>query len=150
MKQFRSTILLIATSILLCACPKDENGHRYITFINKSERDISCQDFWSGSIIEADTLFQCGVGAVGIPANSLCKFPSLNHSGWETDFKLIPYIQFLVMDDSTYVYYSKMLNYQLIENCDTIRKYVPILHTYRLTLEDLQRMNWTVVYPPEE
>jgi len=34
--------------------------------------------------------------------------------------------------------------------CDTIRKYVPILHTYRLTSEDLQRMNWTVVYSPEE
>jgi hypothetical protein len=34
--------------------------------------------------------------------------------------------------------------------CDTIRKYVPILYTYRLTLEDLQRMNWMIVYPPEE
>jgi len=36
------------------------------------------------------------------------------------------------------------------EPCDTIRKYVPILHRYQLTLEDLQRMNWTVVYPPPE
>ena len=26
-------------------------------------------------------------------------------------------------------------------HCDTIKKHVPILHCYRLTLEDLQRMN---------
>jgi len=36
------------------------------------------------------------------------------------------------------------------EPCDTIRKYVPVLHTYQLTLEDLQQMNWMVVYPPGE
>jgi len=143
MKQFKVIILLIATSMLLCACPKKEDGHRYITFINKSERDISCQNFWSGHITDADTLFQCRLGAVGIPADSLCNFPSLNHSGWETDFRAIPYIQFSVMDDEIFWQHH-------LEPCDTIRKNVPILHIYRLTLSDLQQMNWTVVYPPEE
>jgi hypothetical protein len=142
MKQFKITILMIATSMLLCACPNKEDGHRYITFVNKSERDISCQDFWSGHITDADTLFQCRIGAVGIPTDSLCNFPSLNHSGWETDFRAIPYMQFLVMDRDVYWQYHS-------EPCDSIRKYVPVLHCYRLTLEDLQRMNWTVVYPPE-
>jgi len=147
MKQFRVTILLIATSVLLCACPnKDENGHRYITFINKSGKDISCQDFWSGHITEADTLFQCRMGAVRIPADSLFNFPSgESHRGgtWEDDFRTIPFIQFLIMDDELLWQYH-------LEPCDTIRKHVPVLHLYRLTLKDLQRMNWTVVFPPEE
>jgi hypothetical protein len=34
--------------------------------------------------------------------------------------------------------------------CDTFRKYVPILHRYQFTIEDMERMNWTIVYPPEE
>lgn len=33
--------------------------------------------------------------------------------------------------------------------CDTIQKYVPVLYRYQLKLEDLEQMNWTVVYPPE-
>jgi hypothetical protein len=142
MKQFKIIIVFITISMLLCGCP-NEYGHSYITFINKSERDISCQDFWSGHITDVDTLFQCRIGAVRIPADSLCNFPSLNHFGWETDFRAIPYIQFLVMDRDIYWKFR-------LEPCDTIRKYVPILHCYRLTLEDLQRMNWTVIYPPEE
>lgn len=143
MEQIKIAILLVATSILLCACPNKEDGHRYIIFVNKSERDISCQDFWSGHITDADTLFQCRIGAVRIPADSLCNFPSLNHSGWETDFNSIPFIQFLVTDDETYFKYMQ-------EPCDTIHKHVPILHRYRLTLADLQQMNWIVVYPPKE
>ncbi|GHU75013.1 hypothetical protein FACS189413_19680 [Bacteroidia bacterium] len=145
MKQLNAIILLITTSILLCACPdKDENGHRYITFVNKSGKFIACQEFWSGHITDADTLFQCRIAAFGIPVDSLCSFYSLNQSGWETDFEAIPCIQFLIMDGDIYKEYITP------PDCDTIRKYVPILHCYRLTLEDLQRMNWRVVYPPKE
>jgi len=144
MKQIRTIILLIAIPILLCACPDKEDGHRYITFINKSGQIIACQEFWSGHITNADTLFQCAIAAVGIPADSLFNFPSLNHSGWETDFRAIPYIQYLIMDGEIY------REYIAPPDCDTIRKYVPILHRYQLTLEDLQRMNWTVIYPPED
>ena len=143
MKQIKKILLLIATSMLLYACPEKEEGHRYIVFVNKSDRDISVQDFWSGHITDADTLFQCRIGAVHIPVDSLLNFPSLNYSGWETDFNAIPFIQFLVMDDETFVEYW-------MAPCDTIRKNVPVLHRYQLTLADLQRMNWTVVYPPVE
>jgi len=65
--------------------------------------------------------------------------------GWERDFTVIPYIQILVMDNDIYTFYISKFNY----NCDSISNYVPILHCYQLKLEDLQRMNWTVVYPPE-
>ena len=144
MKQLKIAILFIATSMLLCACKNKEEGHCYITFINKSGQMIACQEFWSVHITESDTLYQCRIPAAGIPADSLVNFSSLNDSGWETDFRAIPYIQYLIMDGDIY---KDFIN---PPNCDTIRKYVPILHRYRLTLEDLQRMNWTVVYPPEE
>ena len=143
MKQFKTAVLLIIACITLCACPRIEEGHRYTIFVNKSESEIVCQALSWGNITNADTLFQCRTGAVGIPANSSHNFSSLDNSGWEADFKLIPYLQFSVMDAETYDKY-------ITEPCDTIRKYVPILHTYRLSLSDLQRMNWTVVYPPEE
>jgi hypothetical protein len=34
--------------------------------------------------------------------------------------------------------------------CDTFRKYVPILYCYQFTIEELEKKNWTIVYPPEE
>jgi hypothetical protein len=145
MKQFKFTILLIAASILLCACPKDENGHRDIAFVNNSEREIACQEiFGDGESTNSDTLFHCRMSAIGIHANSSYIFECDEYaSGWEVEFKNIPYLQLLVMDAETYDKY-------IAEPCDTIRKYVPVLHIYRLTLSDLQRMNWTVIYPPEE
>jgi len=149
MKKLKIIIISIAACILLYACPCKEAGHNFINFVNSSDRDVSCQTLWWGNISESDTLFQCRAGVDKIVAGSSHIFNSLNNSGWEDDFTVIPYLQFLIMDDSTFKYYSEKLNHQLIENCDTIRKYVPILYCYRLTLEDLQRMNWTVVYPPE-
>jgi hypothetical protein len=144
MKQFRISVLLIITSVLLCACPEEE-GHHYIKLLNKSDISIGCQMFWSGNIMNADTIFQCNMATDFIvPADSFHIFEStMRTSNWEDDFKVIPYIQFLIMDGTLFKQYFSA-------SCDTIRKYVPILHTYRLTLEDLQRMNWTVVYPPEE
>lgn len=141
MKKSKIVLLLIVTSILLCACPED-NGHDYISIVNNSEKTIACQEFWSGSIAETDSLYQCRIGIRSILPDSSRLFESLNKS-WEIDFNLIPFIQFIVMDTETYYKYRK-------EPCDTIRKYVPILHRYRLTLEDLQQMDWKVIYPPEE
>lgn len=142
MKQFFFITLLVVTAILLCACPEKEIGHRYVTFTNSSDKEIVCQTFVSGNITEADTLFQCRTGVVGISPNSSYDFCSL-HNSWEVDFNAMSYMQFLVMDARIYDQYIE-------EPCDTIRKYIPVLHIYSLTLEDLQRMNWTVVYPPEE
>jgi|LSQX01.2.fsa_nt_gb hypothetical protein len=141
MKQFRIILFLIATSMLLYACPNKEVGHRYINFLNNSEKKIVCQEFVSGSITDADTIIQCRIGAIGINSHSSYGFSSL-HKSWEIDFQVMPYIQFLVLDAESYDNF-------LAESCDTIRKYVPVLKCYRLTLDDLQQMNWTVVYPAE-
>ena len=33
---------------------------------------------------------------------------------------------------------------------DTLRKYVPVVQRYHLTIKDLERLHWTVSYPPTE
>ncbi len=142
MKKFRNSILLIAISFIFCGCPENEEIHRNIAFVNNSDVEIVCQALVSGNISEKDTLFHCRTGAVGISSNSQHNFSSL-HNSWEIDFEIIPYIQLLVMD-------SKIYDNYIAEPCDTIRKYVPILKRYRLTLSDLRQMNWVVEYPSKD
>lgn len=129
--------------MLFYGCLSNDDGHRYIIFVNNSDKEIGCQEFWSESITNADTLIRCSAGVDGILPNSVHKFKSLSNSGWESDFKMIPYIQYSVIDIEAYDNY-------ISAPCDTIRKYVPIFHIYKLTLEDLERMNWEVVYPASE
>ena len=147
MKQIKITIALIAACVLLYSCWYREDGHKYITFVNKSSSDLRCQEIWQGLITPEDTIYQCQNIPFHISADSLYYIQNAGyHGGWETDFKTISYLQLLIMDETIYLHYVNKFNF----NCDSIRKYVPILHCYQLKLEDLQRMNWTVVYPPEE
>ncbi|MDR1897737.1 MAG: hypothetical protein LBR10_13200 [Prevotellaceae bacterium] len=137
---------MFSSLLLAGSCEQKITGHQYISFVNRTDEKIACQIIWIGKITPADTIFQRQLFATHIPANSTYLFECGNiHRGkaWEDDFKVIPYIQFLILNDNIYQQYY-------LEPCDTIRKYVPILHRYQLTLEDLQRMDWTVVYPPKE
>ena len=139
MKWYKIIALALTVILNACVCLKD--GHRHIMLMNRSRTDIGCQQFWSGHITEADTIFQCNlVTDCIVSPDSLNKFESLNEA-WEIDFRAIPYIQFLILDGELFKKYFSA-------PCDTIRKYVPVLHVYRLTQSDLERMNWTVVYPP--
>ena len=141
-------MLITAASICMASsCDDKSNEHKYFTIINKSSMNIRCQMILQGIITPADTILDCGIVADFISADSIFSIKSPGYSGgWETTFRGVPYLQLLMMNDSMYMHYFTMSNF----NCDTIRKYVPILHRYQLKLEDLQRMNWTVVYPPEE
>ena len=93
-------VLLLLLAFICAGCPK-KKGTQYITFVNNSDREIACQQFWSGHITDADTLYQCRIPAYAIPANNLIEFESLNYC-WEIDFKAIPFIQFLIMDEKIY------------------------------------------------
>ena len=145
MKQFiRIIILLIMACISLCACPEHEDEHRYITIINQSDKEIAYQELINWS----DTSFYCSSHSISflfnIPANSSRMHEvNIRSSSWESYLNNGQIMDIFVADAELYEEYWQ-------QPCDTIRKYVPILHNYRLTLEDLQRMNWTVVYPPEE
>ena len=133
------TILVIVACIALCACPIIENGHRFITIVNRTSKTIMFQprEFENTHI---DTAFTCLYGFYIIQRDSSYKFDI--RGTWENELGTTHYLQFLLMDRDVYLQYH-------LESCDTIRKYVPILYRYQLKLEDLQRMNWTVIYPPE-
>jgi len=142
MKQIRVTILLIAISMLLCACPDKGDVHHYITIVNQSDKTIVWQPRFF-RIGEIDEQYDCQYALGSIHSNSSFKFDYDDRgNNWEAGLNS-HYLQIMLMDDEIFEQYVS-------EPCDTIRKYVPILHTYRLTLEDLQQMNWMVVYPPEE
>ncbi|TYK39909.1 hypothetical protein ACTMKN_04930 [Bacteroides pyogenes] len=141
MKRIRNFVLFFVAFTLLYACRRE--GHSDITIVNKSNRDIACQ----GQPVRSVSLFVCNLGTFRISSNSSFNLPALTGPHdlgvWEDYFKRNKYLQFLIMDfDIYWEYHSKP--------CDIIRKCVPILHVYRLTLEDLERMDWKVVYPPVE
>lgn len=131
-------LALCLLSCLLWACP--ERSEAYITLVNKSDQNIVYQEYRDFGHTFSDALFQCSVGAVEIQKRTSVVIESLDYAGWKADFNYTPCIQFLIMDEQTYSRY-------MFEPCDTIRKYVPILHRYRVSLEDMEQANWTIVYP---
>ena len=133
-------LALCLLSCLLWACP--ERSEAYITLVNKSDQNIVYQEYRDFGHTFSDALFQCSVGAVEIQKRTSVVIESLDYAGWKADFNYTTCIQFLIMDEQTYSRY-------MFEPCDTIRKYVPILHRYRVSLEDMEQANWTIVYPPE-
>ena len=133
-------LALCLLSCLLWACP--ERSEAYITLVNKSDQNIVYQEYRDFGHTFSDALFQCSVGAVEIQKRTSVVIESLDYAGCKADFNYTPCIQFLIMDEQTYSRY-------MFEPCDTIRKYVPILHRYRVSLEDMEQANWTIVYPPE-
>jgi|WetSurMetagenome_2_1015567.scaffolds.fasta_scaffold213662_2 hypothetical protein len=146
MYKLRTIILLIAVSMFLCACPDKENGHGYIKIFNKSEKDIAFIE----SFNPKDTIFFCSdIGTtvlITIPSDTFYLYEApidWKASYWEDVLNKGQTISIFVVDGKQYEKYWQ-------QPCDTIRKYVPILHIYKLTLADLQLMNWSIVYPPEE
>ena len=144
MRQIRITILVIIAGTILCACPELDDECGYITVVNKSKQRIGFQPhLLTANLTHEDSLFQCDKSAFGVYPDTLRRLSAGMHSDWEKEMNGYSYLQILIIDAKTFDQY-------ISAPCDTIRKYVPILHTYRLTLEDLERMNWTVVYSPEE
>jgi len=131
-------ILLMSIFISSSKCSDDDKEeHKYITIINLSNKAI----VWQPQMVkigEVDAQYACQKISKIIPGNSTYKFDNGSNIG-EEEF-ITHYLQFILMDEEIYSKYSS-------EPCDTIRKYVPILHCYQLTKEDLERMNWTVTYP---
>lgn len=143
MKQFIIGILLIIAGIALWACKI--SGHQYIEFVNKSNKMVAFQYF----VNRPDTSFWCTDNAgrmilIGVrPGSTFMMESDLWSEGWEGELKKGELLSILVADQEIWDQYWK-------EPCDTIRKYVSLLHHYRLSVEDLEQMNWMVVYPPEE
>ena len=133
-------MLLIAATMLLCACI-DKEKQDFIYIVNESDKKITFQVLKN----KQDTTFYCSYTGktilFDVESNSTFKLDDGDvYSSWDTALNTLTVF---ILDGELYDEYWQ-------QPCDTIRKYVPILHTFRLTLSDLQRMNWMVVYPPAE
>lgn len=134
-------IILFLLVCLLSACVKQ--SERYIKIVNKSERDIVFQTIKTRHFMNQSPSYVCHGMIDIVSKDSFLLYSSVDDTGWKADFNLNPYQIFLIMDDENYSKY-------MLEPCDTLLKYVPILHSWQVTYEDMERMNWTLVYPPEE
>jgi hypothetical protein len=153
MKKIKNLIIVFFITFICTGCPKKcKDCHQHITFINNSDEKIICQ--FRG--IREKNISECIIfwdnPFLPIQSNSSglieCRDIDRNCS-WEAELNTLNtnhLIQFQAINDSVYQHYIDLFGF----NNDSIQKYVPILHCYQLTLSDLQRMNWTVVYPPEE
>lgn len=135
------SIVLCLLSCILSACP--DESEKYIKLINKSDRNVVFQAGSEKSFTDDDILYECQGLIYTIFKDSSYLLHSLDDTGWEADFNFRPCMTFLFMDEEA-------LDKYFSEPCDTIRKYVPILHQYRVSYEDMEHSNWTIVYPPEE
>lgn len=99
---------------------------------------IGCQSRGFSHSESNDTLIQWGMSYVK-PDSSLAN--ELLWNSWEVEFSGCSYYQLLIVDGEVYKKYKD-------DSIDSIRKKVPILHIYQLTQSDLEKMNWTVIYPP--
>ena len=140
--QIKKIITLLFVVLICTGCrEKCEECHQYITIINKSDKKIAFQV----SVNEQNETFYCSDDGrtilISVESNSTFKLDDGDdYSSWDNFVKTL---DVFIVDGEIYDEYWQ-------QPCDTIHKYVPILDTYRLTLADLQRMNWTVVFPPEE
>lgn len=133
-------LFLMVTPLLLCGCPEND-GHRELFLVNKSGKKIGYQiSFGYVSEISQDTIFQCNKTSDNLLDNdSLFIIESTRRLDWEHDLGSNVYVEILILDGAKF---SKYIN----APCDSVRQNVPILHAYRLTLADVEKMNWMIVY----
>ena len=143
MKRIEHILVLLATSLLVCGCPLYDWGHHDIVFVNKSGKRIGYQiSYGEGSEITQDTIFICHMTTnrfLDIDSMVFLNTETHLHLNWETMLGDGSYFQLMVLDGEQFEKYFH-------SPCDVIRQNVPILYTYRLTLSDLEEMNWTVIF----
>ena len=115
--------------------------HMSFALVNKSNQTIACQEFEFYNSLEDDTLFKDMLCAnMNIRPDSLVRYKSYDVS-WEVNMGDLAYVQLLILDNDSLMKYYK-------SSIDTIHKKVPVLHIYQMKQADLEKMNWTVIYPP--
>lgn len=144
MIQLVFKIIIVFLMVLICnGCPNNcDDYHKEIIVVNKSHQDIALTCWALGCQWDCDGTGTMILDKVGADSLRILKSPARD-CGWESSFANELYLNFLITDYATYKQYWN-------EPRDTICKYLPILQCYQLSLEDLQQINWTISYPPDE
>jgi len=141
MKKIFSIIVIVQVALLFCSCFREQEGHLSFALVNKSNQSIACQMFEFRKSMEDDTLFKYRqLADINIRPDSLVRYMS-SDVPWEIEINNCAYVQLMILNDDS------LSKYRMFP-IDTIHKKVPILHIYQLRQADLEKMNWTVIYPP--
>ncbi|MDR1054609.1 MAG: hypothetical protein LBL90_02015 [Prevotellaceae bacterium] len=141
------TIIVMVLSFVTMASTcnhEDENNHHTIQFINQSDKPI----YVVGSGEYPDTLNVQGMDGGGLSQSQWSKiYPNTQNktalqrrSAWEYIFKN----KERIFSDTLMVY---VFDAELLESRDT-HIYNTIIQRYDLSLQDLQYVNWMLIYPP--
>jgi len=121
-----------------CDPNKDRGWHNCITIKNNTNNGIYyCKFYTQDSLFIPDYNPSFNKNAYYASANSsngLCQRP---RDYYELSFNSHKTLYLYVFDATA-----------VEQNWDSVRTNRLLLHLYKLTLEDLERMNWVVDYPP--
>lgn len=95
-------------------------------------------------LLSACILIICTVYLIKVKNKEYYLYSATTNSDWRRELYGGRILQILVIEDG-----DKFLKYRPSHE-DTLRKYVPVVQHYHLTIKDLERLNWTVTYPPTE
>lgn len=140
MRNFRIILVTVFISLMCEACTSWVDIHENIALVNMSDKVIGCQLLCDKNIASADSVYFAKSESHIVYPESVLMFRAQN-GNWEDDIKSISYVQLLIMNGDSL---QKYLN----TTEDFVRKHVPVLKVYRYKREDLERMNWTVIYSP--
>ena len=140
MRNFRIIFVTVFISLMGEAWTAWVDIHENIALVNMSDKVIGCQLLCDKNIASADSVYFAKSESHIVYPESVLMFRAQN-GNWEDDIKSISYVQLLIMNgDSLQKYLNATENF--------VRKHVPVLKVYRYKREDLERMNWTVIYSP--
>lgn len=139
MRHFKYILLVIAVLALYVSCIAYDDTHETIAIVNLSDKPIGCQMYRGKDVTSVDAVYYGNRETYVVPSDSLVKFMA-QRGKWEKDIQVIPYVRFIVMDGDSLLKYKD-------SPVDVVRKNVPILHVYQLKQDDLEKINWTIIYP---
>ncbi len=126
------TALLFLAADCGKGCKEMNSCHHSIEIVNNSAKTI----YYNCNYSYPDTLLNCNNQLTAIAPGGKDGIPSTLFGRWEDHFIQHAYMQFLVVDSLT----------KATTSCDSIRKQHLILKRFQLSLEDMNTINWRVVY----
>lgn len=134
-----TTTFLIFVAFISC-CPKDDDFHHYkITFYNNSDNDIYVNAEWC----YPDTVYRLShKSLLSNPEDSRVAAHGINYSAFFCPWGTIE----REFEENGEIMTVFVFDADIVEN-STISGRIPVLQRINVTLDDLRKTNWTMVYP---
>jgi hypothetical protein len=141
-------IWLLCTAIR-CTDKENETCHTAIRFSNNSPKDLRVKD----DICIDNIQFSCGIETLSYTVrNEIFKVKSGEQNNYKAISSSACIENVFKMEGSSGVLSIYVFDAEVVENTpwEVVARDYLVLKRYDLTLDDLQRLNWTVTYPPTE